>query len=231
MDVDDGEFIAIVGPSGCGKSTLLLMIAGLMPPTSGSITIGKTLITRPYTGLGMVFQDHVLLDWRDVLGNLMLQIEMRHLDTRQYLGRARELLSLVGLSEFEGARPFQLSGGMKQRVAICRALIHDPPLLLMDEPFGALDTLTRDQLNVDLQGLWMRSRPTVVFVTHSITEAVFLSDRVLVMTARPGRIAEELKIDLPRPRHLADRESEAFARHAGRIRRVFTELGVLREEA
>jgi NitT/TauT family transport system ATP-binding protein len=178
----------------------------------------------------MVFQDHVLLDWRDVLGNLMLQIEMRHLDARKYVGRARELLRLVGLSDFEKARPFQLSGGMKQRVAICRALIHDPPLLLMDEPFGALDTLTRDQLNVDLQSLWMRSRPTVVFVTHSISEAVFLSDRVLVMTARPGHIAEELRIDLPRPRHQSDRESAPFVKYAGRIRQVFTELGVLRDE-
>ena len=230
MGVAEGEFVSIVGPSGCGKSTLLLMIAGLMPPTSGSIMIGNTQVTRPFTGLGMAFQDPVLLDWRDVLGNVMLQVEMRHMDTSKYLNRARELLKLVGLSGFENTRSYHLSGGMKQRVAMCRSLIHDPPLLLMDEPFGALDILTRDQICVDFQSLWMRSRPTVIFVTHSISEAVFLSDRVLVMPPRPGRIAEELKIDLPRPRHQADRESALFAKHAGQIRLLFTELGVLRDD-
>jgi NitT/TauT family transport system ATP-binding protein len=231
LDMQPGEFVSVVGPSGCGKSTLLLMVAGLISKSSGKITIGETPVTRPYTDLGIVFQEPVLLDWRRVLGNILLQVEIRKgMDTKSYRQRAMELLELVGLTGFENRYPFELSGGMRQRVSICRALLHDPPLLLMDEPFGALDALTRDQLNLDLQQIWLGSGKTVMFVTHSISEAVFLSDRVAVFSNRPGRVVEMLEIDLPRPRHLAIRETPAFGRYAGEIRRVFSSLGVLRDD-
>jgi NitT/TauT family transport system ATP-binding protein len=209
----------------------MLMLAGLIPITSGRITIGDQEVKGPYTDLGIVFQDPVLLDWRKVIGNILLQVELRRgLSKKQYRARALELLDLVGLSGFEDRYPFELSGGMRQRVAICRALLHDPPLLLMDEPFGALDALTRDQLNLDLQSIWLRSRKTVMFVTHSISEAVFLGDRVAVFSGRPGQIVEVLDIDLPRPRPLAIRETPEFGRYAQEIRRVFSSLGVLRED-
>ncbi len=231
LDFRPGELVSVVGPSGCGKSTLMLMIAGLIPATSGTITIGETQVTGPYTDLGIVFQEPVLLDWRKVLGNVLLQVELRRgLDKRDYTARAHELIDLVGLTGFEDRYPYELSGGMRQRVAICRALLHDPPLLLMDEPFGALDALTRDQLNLDLQSIWLKSQKTVMFVTHSITEAVFLSDRVVVFSNRPGRVVEVLDIDLPRPRRLSVRETPEFGRYAGEIRRVFTSLGILRDE-
>jgi NitT/TauT family transport system ATP-binding protein len=231
LDIAPGEFLSIVGPSGCGKSTLLLMCAGLVPYTSGTITINNTAVEKPYTDLGIVFQDAVLLDWRRVIDNLMLQVEIRKLDKKSYLARAEDLLNLVGLKGFERRFAFELSGGMRQRVSICRALLHDPPMLLMDEPFGALDALTRDQLNLDLQSIWLRSRKTVMFITHSIMEAVFLSDRVIVMSARPGKIERILKIDLPRPRRLAIRETSAFGRYTKEIRDVFSSLGILRENA
>jgi NitT/TauT family transport system ATP-binding protein len=231
LDMRPSEFVSVVGPSGCGKSTLLLMVAGLLPATAGTITIGETQVRKPYTDLGIVFQEPVLLDWRKVMGNVLLQVELRRgLSKKAYSGRAKELLELVGLSGFESRYPFELSGGMRQRVAICRALLHDPPLLLMDEPFGALDALTRDQLNLDLQNIWLQSRKTVMFVTHSITEAVFLSDRVAVFSARPGRVVEMLDIDLPRPRHLSIRETPEFGRYAGEIRRIFATLGILRDD-
>jgi NitT/TauT family transport system ATP-binding protein len=231
LDLRPGEFVSVVGPSGCGKSTLMLMVAGLIPITAGTITIGEQKVARPYTDLGIVFQEPVLLDWRKVLANVLLQVELRRgHDKRAYRGRARELLELVGLTGFEDRYPYELSGGMRQRVSICRALLHDPPLLLMDEPFGALDALTRDQLNLDLQAIWLQSQKTVMFVTHSITEAVFLSDRVAVFSNRPGRVVEVLEIDLPRPRHLAIRETPEFGRYANEIRRVFSSLGILRDE-
>ena len=229
LDLNDSEFVAIVGPSGCGKSTLMLMIAGLVGSSSGRINVHGVDVTRPQTDLGIVFQEPVLLDWRKVMGNVMLQIETRRLDPTKYEDRARELLELVGLKGFENHYPYELSGGMRQRVSICRALVHDPPLLLMDEPFGALDALTRDQLNLDVQQLWMRSPKTVVFVTHSISEAVFLADRVIVMSPRPGRIERILNIDLPRARSLSVRETPEFGVYATEIRNVFTELGILRE--
>jgi NitT/TauT family transport system ATP-binding protein len=232
VELNSGEFVSVVGPSGCGKSTLLLIVAGLVPPTSGTVRIGDTVVREPYTDLGIVFQEPVLLDWRKVLGNVLLQVELRkgH-EKKRYVGRARELLQLVGLAGFEDRYPFELSGGMRQRVSICRALLHDPPLLLMDEPFGALDALTRDQLNLDLQSIWLGSGKTVMFVTHSISEAVFMSDRVVVFSGRPGRVVEVLDIDLPRPRHLAVRETPEFGRFAGEIRRVFSSLGILRDES
>jgi NitT/TauT family transport system ATP-binding protein len=232
LELGASEFVSVVGPSGCGKSTLMLMVAGLIPPTSGTISIGDTQVKGPYTDLGIVFQEPVLLDWRKVLGNVLLQVEMRRgLDKKRYRDRARELLDLVGLAGFENRYPFELSGGMRQRVSICRALLHDPPLLLMDEPFGALDALTRDQLNLDLQSIWLGSKKTVMFVTHSISEAVFLSDRVVVFSNRPGRIVDVLDIDLPRPRQLSIRETPEFGQYAGEIRRVFASLGVLMDDA
>jgi NitT/TauT family transport system ATP-binding protein len=230
LDSKPGEFISLVGPSGCGKSTVLLMTAGLIPRSSGEIRIGENLVTKPYTDLGIVFQDAVLLDWRKVMGNVMIQADVRKLDKKASEARAKELLDLVGLTGFEDRYPFELSGGMRQRVSICRALLHDPPLLLMDEPFGALDALTRDQLNLDLQQIWLSSHKTVIFVTHSISEAVFLSDRVVVMSPRPGRIEEVLEIDLPRPRHLGIRETPEFGKYTAEIRRLFTKLGILRDE-
>jgi NitT/TauT family transport system ATP-binding protein len=231
LDIGRGEFLSIVGPSGCGKSTLLLMCAGLVPCTNGTITIDQVVIQKPYTNLGIVFQDAVLLDWRRVIDNLMLQVEVRRLDKRQYLERAQMLLRLVGLDGFEQRYAFELSGGMRQRVSICRALVHDPPLLLMDEPFGALDALTRDQLNLDLQDIWLRSRKTVLFITHSISEAVFLADRVIVMSARPGKIERILKIDIARPRRLAVRETAEFGIYTKEIRAIFSSLGILRESS
>ena len=230
LDIAAGEFISLVGPSGCGKSTLLLALAGLLPYTSGRIAIGGRPIERPYTDLGIVFQEPFLLEWRNVLSNVMLQAEMRGLDPARYKSRAEALLDRVGLGQFMGRLPHQLSGGMRQRASICRALLHDPPLLLMDEPFGALDALTRDDLNLELQDIWSRSPKTVVFVTHSIGEAVLLSDRVAIMSPRPGRIAEMMAIDLPRPRGLAMRETAEFGAYARRIREIFTSLGVLRAE-
>jgi NitT/TauT family transport system ATP-binding protein len=224
------EFLSVVGPSGCGKSTLLMLISGLMKPTSGEIRIGGQVVTRPHTELGIVFQRDVLLNWRTVLDNVLLQVELRRLHKEDYEDRARQLLRLVGLSGFEGKYPHELSGGMRQRAAICRALIHDPPLLLMDEPFGALDALTRDQMNLDLLRIWSQSRKTVFFITHSIPEAVFLSDGIMVMSPRPGRLVERLEIELPRPRHLSVRETQEFARYTRRIREILQAEGVLVED-
>jgi NitT/TauT family transport system ATP-binding protein len=230
LDIRPGEFVSIVGPSGCGKSTLLRLIAGLMPATSGTLRIAEREIRGPQTNIGFVFQKPVLLDWRSVLDNIMLQIEARGLPREQYLRRAEELLRKVGLSDFSRSFPFELSGGMSQRVSVCRALVHNPPLLLMDEPFGALDALTRDQMMVDLQRLWMSTRQTVIFVTHSVPEAIFLSDRVVVMTQRPGRILKIIEVDLPRPRRLAVRASKAFNDAVSEILGIFETLGVLHED-
>lgn len=227
LDIGATEFVSLLGPSGCGKSTLLSVVAGLTSPTSGAISIDGVALTRPYTNIGIVFQNDLLLDWRTVLGNVLMQFEMRGQNPRLHEPRARAILASVGLQDFASKFPWELSGGMRQRVSICRALIHEPPLLLMDEPFGSLDALTREQLQVDLQRLWQTSRKTVVFVTHSISEAVFLSDRVVVMTPRPGRIREVLRIDLPRPRELDVRDTDAFAMNVRHINRLFREMGVV----
>jgi NitT/TauT family transport system ATP-binding protein len=229
LDVAKGEFVSIIGPSGCGKSTLLMIVAGLASQSAGRVRIGAAEVHRPYTELGIVFQQDALLDWRSVLRNVLLQAQIRHLGSPEMTARARELLGLVGLDGFERMYPHELSGGMRQRVAICRALLHRPALLLMDEPFGALDALTRDQLNVDLLRLWSGEGMTVLFVTHSIPEAVFLSDRVLVMAARPGRIEATIPIDLPRPRRLSLRNTPAFIEHTRAVSAVFEKDGVLRE--
>ena len=226
LDIRRSEFVAIVGPSGCGKTTLLKMVAGLVPCSSGEITVGGARVDRPQTDVGIVFQESILLDWRDVLSNVMLQIDIRRMDPAAYQPVARHLLRATGLEGFENKKPYELSGGMRQRVSICRALVHDPPLLLMDEPFGALDALTREQISMDIQRLWMEKRKTALHITHSIPEAVLLADRVVVMSPRPGRIVEIIDIDLPRPRRL-DRLPPSFNDYAGRIREIFKAKGVL----
>jgi len=226
LDIRKSEFVAIVGPSGCGKTTILKMLAGLVPYTAGAITIGGKRVDKPQTDVGIVFQDAIMLDWRDVLSNVMIQIDIRKMDRAKNLPVALELLNKVGLSGFEKKKPFELSGGMRQRVSICRALVHDPPLLLMDEPFGALDALTREQISMDIQRLWMDKRKTALHITHSIPEAVLLADRVVVMSPRPGRIVEIIDIDLPRPRRL-DKLPSNFNFYAGHIRDLFKSAGVL----
>jgi len=216
----EGEFVTLVGPSGCGKTTLLRILAGLVPATAGAVRIGGRPLRGPTRDVGIVFQVPALMAWRNVLDNVLLQIEIRRLGVAHYRDRALELIKLVGLSGFEDRYPYQLSGGMQQRVSICRALIHDPSLLLMDEPFGALDALTREHMNLELQRIWLERRKTVLFITHSIPEAVFLSDRVFVMSPRPGRILETLAIPIPRPRNARTMQTPDFVALAGRVREV-----------
>lgn len=213
LTIGDGEFVALVGPSGCGKSTLLRMIAGLLDPSAGRILVGGKQVTGPHR-VGMVFQTPAMLPWKTALGNVLAAPDLAGLPVRQYRDRARELLDLVGLSAFADRRPGELSGGMQQRLALCRALVHDPQILLMDEPFGALDAMTRDEMNLELLRIWGASgqTKTIVFVTHSIPEAVFLADRIVVMSPRPGRIAQIEPSALPRPRDNAMKASEAFGR-------------------
>jgi NitT/TauT family transport system ATP-binding protein len=226
-----GEFVSILGPSGCGKSTLLMIAAGLLSASDGSVIVDGRPVTKPRTDLGIVFQSPVLLEWRTALGNIMLQAEARRLDKTESEERARELLASVDLAGFADKFPHELSGGMRQRVSICRALIHNPPQLLMDEPFGALDALTRDQLVIDVQRIWDERRITALFITHSVAEAVFLSDRVVVMTPRPGRIDKIIEIELPRPRTLVMRESTKFTNYSRQIMDLLLARGVLRESA
>jgi NitT/TauT family transport system ATP-binding protein len=227
LDIGDGEFVSIVGPSGCGKSTLLLITAGLVPPSAGRVRVAGAEVRAPGSHLGIAFQDATLYEWRRVIDNVLLPVELQRLDRTRYTRRARELLALVGLAGFERKYPFELSGGMRQRVGLCRALVHDPPLLLMDEPFGALDALSRDQLNLELQSIWQSDRKTVLFITHSISEAVFLSDRVVVMSPRPARTAAVLDIALPRPRTFDMTGAPEFARYAREIRACLESFGVL----
>ena len=211
--VDRGELVALVGPSGCGKSTVLRIIAGLRPATAGRIAVDGRAVIGPIAAVGMVFQAPVLLKWRRIVDNVLLPAELAGRDPGQYRARAAELLRLVGLGDFGERLPRELSGGMRQRAALCRALLLDPPLLLMDEPFGALDAMTRDELNLELLRVWGEGgdrRKTILFVTHSIPEAVFLADRVVVMTPRPGRVASVVPVRLPRPRTVATRASADF---------------------
>ncbi len=225
LSVSAGEFAALVGPSGCGKSTLLRIIAGLRPATSGAVVVAGRAVTHPIHEVGMVFQAPVLLKWRRVVDNVLLPAELAGLDPRQQEQRAHELLRLVGLGDFADKYPRELSGGMQQRAALCRALLLDPPLLLMDEPFGALDAMTRDELNLELLRVWgegSQRRKTIVFVTHSIPEAVFLADRVVVMTPRPGRVASVVPVSLPRPRTVQSRASADFGALALRIHETLT---------
>nr|MBA3852068.1 ABC transporter ATP-binding protein [Chloroflexota bacterium] len=210
VEVRTNAITALIGPSGCGKSTLMRIVSGLLAPTSGTVLIDGRRVSGPHTDLGIVFQSPVLLDWRTILGNVMLQVELRRRPTQDYLERAKALLDAVGLGEFADRYPYELSGGMQQRAGICRALIHEPPLLLMDEPFGALDALTREQIRVDIEELWLESRKTVIFITHSIDEAVLLSDRVVVMSSRPGKVERVIPIPLPRPRGLEAKRMPEF---------------------
>jgi NitT/TauT family transport system ATP-binding protein len=210
FEVGEKEFLSILGPSGCGKSTTLRILAGLLPPASGRVVACGREVRGPLPDAAMVFQAPVLLPWRRTLGNVLFNAEMAGKDARQYRARAEELLRLAGLEGFERSYPHELSGGMQQRVAICRALLLDPALLLMDEPFGALDELTRERMGFELQRIWSQTRTAVVFVTHSIHEAAWLSDRVLVMTARPGRVKGVVPVDLPRPRSLSTMKARRF---------------------
>jgi NitT/TauT family transport system ATP-binding protein len=225
----DGEFISVLGPSGCGKSTLLKCIAGLEAVSAGTIKIKGRPLAGPPDDLGVVFQRDILLDWRTILDNVLITAEFLKRPREGYRERAAQLLHRFGLEGYEDRHPWELSGGMRQRVAICRALLCDPGLLLMDEPFGALDAMTRDDLNVELTRIWQGSNKTVVFITHSITEAVYLADRVVMMARNPGRIVETIDIDLPRPRALGLRETPEFGRYTAHIRHLFAGLGLLKE--
>ncbi|MDB6001192.1 MAG: taurine-transporting ATPase [Rhizobacter sp.] len=227
FEIQDGEFICLVGPSGCGKSTLLKILGGLLKRSSGAARIGARSLDGPGPDIGFVFQAPTLLPWRTILENVLLPTEIRRLPTAQFKDKAMELLAMVGLGGFENRYSSELSGGMQQRAAIVRALVQDPPVLLMDEPFGALDALTREQMNVEVLRIWSATRKTVVFVTHSIAEAVFLADRVFVMTPRPGKIDEIIKIDLPRPRELSVINTEKFGTYSTRIRHLLQAKGDL----
>jgi NitT/TauT family transport system ATP-binding protein len=226
LQIEEGEFVCIVGPSGCGKSTLMRCAAGLESITTGSLTLKSKAIAEPPEDMGVVFQRDLLLDWRNILDNVLVAAEFHNLSPAKYEARAKELLSLFGLAASMDRHPRELSGGMRQRVSICRALLLDPQLLLMDEPFAALDPFTRDELNVELQRTWMETRKTVVFITHSIPEAVYLGSRVVIMARGPGRIADVIPIELPRPRELDVRESSEFAAYVSRIRGTFKDLGI-----
>lgn len=221
LDVAPGEFVSIVGPSGCGKSTLLKIIAGIVPQSAGVVAVEGEVLRGASDKVGVVFQSPVLLPWRTALENIALPLDVRREPRSAALQSARDLIRLVGLAGFENKYPSELSGGMQQRVGICRALITDPSILLMDEPFGALDAMTREHMNLELQRIWTERRKTVFLITHSIPEAVFLSDRIVVMTARPGRIDEIIAIDLPRPRSFAMMSEPEFGRYANRIRAKF----------
>ena len=229
FEIGGGEFVSLIGPSGCGKSTLMLITAGLIPPTGGEIRVADRPMAGPLTDVGIVFQDHLLLDFRTALANVLLQPEIRAMPIAQKREEANKLLAKLGIPDVARERyPNQLSGGMRQRVSIARALIHQPSVLLMDEPFGALDAITRTQIRHDLELLWMETRKTVLFITHSIEEAIGLSDRVLVMSPNPGRIVDEIAIDLPRPRPAVLGEDASFNKYAERIHAAFLKMGVIK---
>ena len=227
LAIASGEIVAVVGPSGCGKSTLLKMVAGLLPPTTGQIVVNGHTVKKPHRDVGIVFQQSLLLPWRTVIRNVMMPVEVKRLPYAPHFARANELLRMTGLQDFAQKYPWQLSGGMQQRAAICRALVHDPAILLMDEPFGALDALTRETMNLELARIQSATGKTVLLITHSIPEAVFLSDRVVVMTDRPGAIAATYDIGLPRPRTLDIMGSPEFGELARQVRSHFHARGAL----
>lgn len=229
VDVRPGEFISLLGPSGCGKTTLLRLIAGLEQVSEGTVRIDGQEVADAHPELGVVFQTDLLMPWRTVLDNVLLQAEVRGQKNAESIQRAQDLLQQVGLQDFVHSYPHELSGGMKQRVGICRALLHRPRLLLMDEPFAALDAMTRDQISVELSELASQAGTTIVFVTHSIPEAVFLSDRIYVMSARPGRIAAEVSVEEIQPRQLHHRQQSAFISQVAEVTAIFESLGVLHD--
>ncbi|MGH7101113.1 MAG: ABC transporter ATP-binding protein [Acetobacteraceae bacterium] len=222
-----GEFVSVVGASGCGKSTLMLMVAGLLPRTTGEIVVNGKVVSKPLTDVGIAFQDHLLLEFRTALRNVMLHADIRGLPRGKLEGRARELFAALNLEPAMHKYPRQLSGGMRQRVSLIRSLVHDPAVLLMDEPFGALDALTRLQVRTDLEALWMYRRPTVLFITHSVEEAVGLSDRILVMSPSPGEVIDDIEVGLKRPRPIVLGDVPEFGAYVDRIHRHFARLGVL----
>ncbi|MBB3063754.1 MULTISPECIES: ABC transporter ATP-binding protein [Limibacillus] len=217
FDIPANRFVSIIGPSGCGKSTLLRVVSGLSEPTCGEVLIGGVPVSGPAKDTGMVFQSPVLLPWRTTLDNVLLTCEMSGAKPEKYRQRAMELIALAGLTGFENSYPHQLSGGMQQRAGICRALLLNPALILMDEPFGALDVITRERMGFELLKIWAHSRNTVLFVTHSITEAILLSDTVIVMSPRPGRVQDVVEINLPRPRTRETMRGSRFTELAERL--------------
>jgi NitT/TauT family transport system ATP-binding protein len=227
FNIRQGEFVSVVGQSGCGKSTLMKILAGLIPYSAGSLTIKGDPVSGPSSECAIVFQSPVLLPWRTVLDNVLLPIELKRLPAKSYREQALSILNMVGLQDFSGRYPYELSGGMQQRVAIARALIQEPSLMLMDEPFGALDAMSREQMNMELLRIWKHTAKTIVFITHSVSEAVFLSDRVIAVTARPGTIAEIIEIDLPRPRELSVVNTERFGRYSARLRSLLNATGAM----
>ncbi len=231
LTIGDGEFVAVVGPSGCGKSTMMRLISRLSQASTGEISVFGDVSKEPPKGMSIVFQNHVLLAWRTIVDNVLFPAEMTGGNPEELRPHALELLESVGLKDFANRYPHELSGGMKQRASIARALLLQPRLLLMDEPFGALDALTREQMRIDLEALWLKNRMTVVFITHSIDEAVLLADRVIVMTPRPGRIERVLEIDMPRPRGLAARREPEFIEKSEEITEIFLSRGILQRHA
>lgn len=233
LNIEASSFVSVVGPSGCGKSTLMNLLAGLDQPTGGTIEMDGSTMNGPQSGNAVVFQKDLLLEWRTVQGNILLPYELENRLNRKQLAeqkrKTNELLSMVGLDGFGDKYPFELSGGMKQRVSICRALIQNPSLLMMDEPFGALDALTREQMMYDLLKIYTKYKCTIIFITHSIEEAVFLSDRVIVMSPRPGSILKDISIQLERPRTMETRTHPKFFEHVREIREVFQSQGILTE--
>ena len=227
VTIKEGEFISVVGASGCGKSTLMLMVAGLLKSSTGQITVNGQPVTEPITDVGIAFQDHLLLEFRTAFENVMLHSDIRGLDRNILEHRAKDLFKQLRLEHAMHKYPRQLSGGMRQRVSLIRTLVHEPSVLLMDEPFGALDALTRLQVRMDLEALWLRRRPTVLFITHSVEEAVGLSDRILVMSPSPGEVVDDIRVDLPRPRPIVLGDAPEFASYVDQIHRQFERMGVL----
>ena len=224
FDLAKGEFVSVLGPSGCGKSTLLKLVSGLIRPTAGRITLAGAEVVGPRPDVGIVFQQPTLLPWRNVLNNVLVPIRAMGRRVQDYRGRAEALLELVGLSAFARHYPHELSGGMQQRVGIARGLIHDPELMLMDEPFAALDAMTRETMSDELQRIWMSANKSVLFITHSIPEAVFLSDRIVVMGPRPGRVIETVEVELPRPRTIETMGNPHFVELSNHLRDLFRNL-------
>jgi len=227
ISIKSGEFVSVLGPSGCGKSTLMLMMAGLLEPTSGEIFFNNKPVDGPKNDIGIMFQDNTLVPWRTVEGNIKLQLELRNLDISTYQDKIFNILKSVKLEDFANRYPSELSGGMQQRAAFCQAMIHEPNTILLDEPLGKLDAMTREKIRSDIQNLWMINKPTVVFVTHSIEEAVQLSSRVILISPRPGVVDREINIDLPYPRDLNVKRSNKFFEYVHEIQEVFHEYGVI----